>query len=349
MTIINEIRKIASLVVLLLCTISILGCKTEREVDLNVRLGWTPAKIPLEQIAFALEEYKFANQHGFALDMVVKNKDESVSEYLRQSDIDVFFAGEVEAVEALAGSNNWKIISRIAYHNISIYVPADSPIQSIENLDNERIALVPDGLEHKYLNKLLNAADLRPNRDVRFVERDAEDIRELATKPSRREWGRIDALISADPSLIQHEAEKRIRTIKTAREVVVVLASSDFVETHSHRIPDLLISFMDAHLHLAKHDGEASEWNLRDAEVRLNPKAFNIASRVEPNVRAMMKGHISLHLSQPDRESLQSTVDFLNEKGVIERTINMQSRIDASYLRKAEELWWAEKDNYPTM
>jgi ABC-type nitrate/sulfonate/bicarbonate transport system substrate-binding protein len=335
--------------VLLSAGIFIFGCREQKPEELNIRLGWSTARVPLEQIVYVLIEKQVAEQFAFSLNLTGIHKTDSVSEYPGQSEIDVFFAGEIEAAQVLSHSSNWQIISRIAYHRIPVCVPSDSPIQTIEDLDGERVALIPNGLEHRHLNGLLTEKGLQPDRDVRIVDRDETEIRELAARKSRREWGRIDALMSAEAKLVSREVDGALRCVQSAREVIVVLASKHFLETHANRIPDFVIALMESHLYLARHREEASNWTLKNTVVRLDDKAFKVASAVEPNTRAMMKGHVSLHLSQTDWEALQATADFLAEKDLLEKSVDILSRIDVSYLRQAEEIWWAEKDDYPMM
>ena len=62
-----------------------------------------------------------------------------------------------------------------------------------------------------------------------------------------------------------------------------------------------------------------------------------------------MKGHVTMNLAELDLNALQEAADFVYDRGVIGKQIDMRAHVDLRYLRKAEESWWRRPEAEPSI
>ncbi|TKJ41158.1 hypothetical protein CEE37_05685 [candidate division LCP-89 bacterium B3_LCP] len=123
----------------------------------------------------------------------------------------------------------------------------------------------------------------------------------------------------------------------------LVLVSQSFLASSEGAVIGFLQALMDGWFYLAQNPKLAAEWYTADGDRMPGLQELNLYASFEPNYRAMMKGHVSLNLSNKDRGNLQRKADHIlggDNSG-------FGQRIDMDYLRKAEREWWAVPDQYP--
>ncbi len=335
-------KYIAKTALILSVAVILAGCeKPLQEPQTDVRLGWQPGRLPQGQVLQALQHTDILDELPLSIAFAPFRISDDYS------NLDAVILDEESLAKMLSVDDNWTIISRASYNLKAIYFPPDAPIESIADLDKKRIGVESGSLMHSHILELVAEAGMIAGIDVRFNDLDLASQIELIHKGSRGNWGRIDAVVNTGTDFVAAEVAGDIESYQIGKLISVMAVSNRFIQAHPDAVPDLLIAFMEAYLYFARNFEQTAQWFREETQTNIGLKALKACAATEYNTRAFMKGHVSLHLSDPDLDALQSTADFLFAQGAIEKALDLRSHLDLQYLRTAEEIWYLERDGYP--
>ncbi|MCX6638910.1 MAG: hypothetical protein NTW14_00285 [bacterium] len=127
--------------------------------------------------------------------------------------------------------------------------------------------------------------------------------------------------------------------------MALLLGRHTFMARTPAGVVDLLAALMDAGLYRARHADLAGQWYSLENFRATGPEELRNSADVDPNHRAMMKGHISMNLPAGDLAKLQELIVLFVQNGTIHQPYQINTRTDLSNLRRAEEKWWKIPDN----
>ena len=86
----------------------------------------------------------------------------------------------------------------------------------------------------------------------------------------------------------------------------------------------------------ATHKAEMNKIYLKESNLTIDEKILDTIASHEPNASVQSLDQVDIGLTEEQINDLQQTLDFLVEKGRIQRGFDIRSRIDLSLLRKAQ-------------
>jgi ABC-type nitrate/sulfonate/bicarbonate transport system substrate-binding protein len=190
-------------------------------------------------------------------------------------------------------------------------------------------------------------AGLDSKSDIRSVNLDIYEQNSIIQRGTRSDWGQVDALVGFDPTPAILEVTGKARMLHIGQVVSLILMSNDFIEAYPETVTNLLEAFLDAYLYFALNPEITGRWFQQESRLEFDPKVLDICASVEPNYHARRKHEISLQLSESDLSTLQEAADFIFLEGLVKKQVNMNSHVDLSYLRKAEEKWLEKRNDEP--
>ncbi len=331
-------------------TIVIMGCGGDiTKPTVKINLGYLQQPIPEALVLQALKHTDVLEKSHIEIDFTAHaDRDQLINSAVNRQ-ADVIIGREQALAELFSRSDDWTIVSRFSYHQINLYLPADSPVESVSDLEDKRFAQTSSTLARRYIKKAAEKAGLDPERDLRFVDWTLDRQLRLAQKGKRSEWGRIDAVINDAPEFTSAVSDGFARSIKIGRSVSVLLVSNRLIDTSPETVEALLTAMMDAYYYYARNFEQTVEWYQQETGASYDLKVYKSVAAAEMNTRAMMKGHVSLNLPDIDIQNMQTTIDYMREMEMIDTQIDIRGFINLKYLRSAEEEWFRERDGYPTM
>ena len=320
----------------------IINCGRQRSrKQIPVRIGWQASRVIPGQVVQVLKRTSIPDRYPVKMEFKSFGDTGSFLEAIEADEADILLVEDQWAVTLLARDTSWTIVARLAYERLPLYVPPDSPIGAISDLKRKTVGLPMGTPAQREALKMLQNAGLNPPKDVRFLDLGMSEQADLVRKGSRSTWARVDALMGYDPAPARFEAQEKARVLGTGKAISVLLVSSAFLNRHAQIVPDVLAAFMDAHLFFAHHPDLACAWFSEEFHRDLSTKELKICAALEPNYRAMMKGQVSMNLSELDLSALQEAADFIFRQGLVSKRVDMRHYVDLDPLRRAEKSWWA--------
>lgn len=321
---------------LLVTAAALAGCATGEPSDrTQIRIGWQVPWATQGQIVQVLKHTNVLDMYGLTGEFKGFSYGAPLNEAALAGEVDVIFTADQPAAALLAGGGQWKIVSRLMYNRVALYVPPESPIREIADLRGKTIAMPLGAAAQREALKAIRAVGLDPDRDVRTVNLDIYEQAGVIQAGTRESWGQIDALAGFDPAAANFEHQGLARMLNVTSVVSVVLMSADFVTLKPEAAKDFLKAYVSAYYYYAAHPDEVGDWFLNESRLQLDPQVLEVAASVEPNLRARTLMDIDVRLTPELFRRLQEAADFNAVHGLAKRRVTMREHIDLTFLEKA--------------
>lgn len=314
---------------------SLFGKKTEKVNPLTkIRIGWQIPWSTEGQLTQILKKTEILKNNGIEAEFKGFASGAPLNEAALSGGVDVIFTADQPAATLLAKNNNWKIIGRLMYNRVSLYVPPNSPIVSIKDLKGKTVAMPFGAAAQRMALKAEQEAGLDPKKDVNNINLGIYEQGDVIKDIKAIRWGKIDAMAGFDPTPAIFEEKGLVRNLKVETVVSVIVMSNDYIKANPDAPVKFLKSFYDTYDFYRLNVSTANQWFVEEAKLSVSPKVLEIASDVEPNLKVTNKKDIRLGFVDGDYKIMQDAADFIFDQGLIKTKITMKDFVDLSYLEK---------------
>ena len=320
----------------------------ENPTTTPIRVGWQVSWATQGQIAQTLQRTNALALNGLSGEFKGFSYGAPLNEAALAGEVDVLFTADQPAATLLARDDRWKIICRLMHSRVALYVPRNSPIRTVADLQGRTIAMPFGAASQRETLKALRAAGLDPIRDARIVHIDISEQAGLIEAGSLESWGAVDAMAGFDPTAANFEQRGLARMLHVSEVTSVVLLSTEYDARHPGAAKDFLKAFIAAYHYYATHQREAGDWFLSASRLRFDPAVLDVAAAVEANVRAVTLQDIDVRLSARDVARLQEAADFNAANGMARRRVVMRDFIDVKPLEAAVRELAIDRDRVAT-
>lgn len=320
------------------------GC-TQSQGDMDeipIRIGWQVPWATQGQITQTLVHTNILELNGLQGEFKGFSYGGPLNEAALAGEVDVIFTADQPAAILLAAGGDWSIIGRLMYNRVAVYVPPDSPIETLADLKDKNVAIPFGAAAQRDALKAIQEAGLDPANDIHSINMDIFEQTNVVQSGTRESWGEIDALVGFDPTPAIFEYEDQARMLHVGKVVSLVLMSNDFIAENPEAPERFLKAFTEAYFYYASHQDQANNWFRDASQLTFDTDVLDIASSVEPNVEAQNIDEIRITLTEDDLQIMEEAASFIYEQGLIDNPVDIRSRVDMSYAEKVSAALSAE-------
>lgn len=300
-----------------------------------IRVGWQPPLATQGQMTEVLKNTDILKNNGLSANFTGFSFGGPQIEAAMAGQLDAIFIGDQPALNLIAKSGNWKIVSRLFYTRTALLVPIGSSINSAQDLKGKSIAMSFGSVAHKESMLKEKEAGLDPNADVKNVNMDALEISNLVQKDSTNgSWGDIDAVAIWEPSVTIFESKNLARVIASDKTFGVMAMPDDFINKNPVATKKFIKSVAEAYAYFAKNKSQANQWYIDDAKLTISQGDLDKISALEPNASAKNNSEINLVLTDDNLKSLQNSIDWAVENKLMKASFEIGKYVDLRYLPK---------------
>jgi ABC-type nitrate/sulfonate/bicarbonate transport system substrate-binding protein len=259
--------------------------------------------------------------------------------YALAGEVDAIFTADQPASVLISKApDDWVIVARLMYNRVAIYVPTNSPIQSLADLKGKIIGLPIGAAAEKDAIKAMSDVGINlEDVDVRMANMANQSTIIKNSKPTTKKWGEYDAFAGFDPQPASFQSDSLVRMLHIGRIVSVVVMSKDFIKKHRNESVEFLEAFQEAWVYYANNQTQVNNWFIKDSDLDFGQKALDIAASLEPNIKAQNIEGLQIDFTQEDYESMTSTLLFLQQKDVVPVNFNINEHFDLSLIKQAKQ------------
>lgn len=308
--------------------------KKEKQL-IPIRIGWQIPWAVQGQLTQILKQTELLKDNGLAGDFKGFSYGGPLNEAALAGEVDVIFTADQPAATLLVKNKKWKIVGRLMYNRVSLYVPPKSSIQTIADLKGKTVAMPFGAAAQRMALKAQQDAGLDPKKDVNNINLGIYEQSDLVKDASAVKWGNIDAMAGFDPTPAIFEEKELVRNLKVGKIVSLIVMSEEYITKYPDAPSQFLKSFYNAYDFYRSNITQADNWFKEEAKLDITPKALEISASMEPNLKAQKKEDIKLDFTDEDYGIMQEAADFIFDQGLVKEKVIMKDYIDLSYLTRA--------------
>ena len=301
----------------------------------SIRIGWQTPWATQGQLTQVLKHTDLLEKNGLQGEFKGFEYGGPLNEAALAGEVDVLFTADQPAAILMSKNNDWKVIGRLMYNRVSLYVPPQSPIQTIAELKGKTVAMPFGAAAQRMALKAEQDAGLDPKKDVNNINLGMLEQTDLVKDAAATKWDTIDAMAGFDPIPAVFEEKGLVRNLATGKIVSLIVMNGKYIEQHPEAPVQFLKAFRGAYDHYRLNTEQANAWFVEEAKVNITPGALAIASAIEPNVSAASADDIFIDFTDEDYAIMQEASDFLLNQGILKSSFVMKDHIDLNYLAKA--------------
>ena len=293
----------------------------------TIRIGWQVPWATQGQIVQVMKQTNVLELNGVQGEFVGFAFGAPLNEAALAGDVDVALTADQPAATLLSKTDEFEIVARLMYNRVSVYVPPDSPIQTMADMKGRTLALPFGAAVQREALRGLRDAGLDPAVDVEVVNLDLSEQAALVASSEGDRFGAFDALGGFDPTPAIFEANGLIRMVQTSNVVAVVMMRKSLIEDGAAG-PAFLRAFAQSWLYFARNQELVNDWFKADAKFEFDGQApLEISASVEPNVTASSIDDIRVTFNEEDLAVMQQAADFLFENDLITEPVTMSDHV----------------------
>lgn len=312
------------------------GNPPQTPADLTpVRIGWQIPWATQGQLTQVLKRTDLLEKNGLKGNFKGFEYGGPLNEAALAGEVDVLFTADQPAAILMSKNSDWKVIGRLMYNRVSLYVPPQSPIKTVAELKGKTVAMPFGAAAQRMALKAQQDAGLDPKKDVSNINLGMLEQNDLVKDANATTWDSIDAMAGFDPIPAIFEEKGLVRNIATGKIVSFIVMNGKYIEQHPEAPVQFLKAFYSAYDHYRLNAEQANTWFVEEAKLNITPGALAIASAIEPNVSAVSAADIYLDFKDEDYVIMQEAADFLLGQDILKSAFVMKDHIDLGYLAEA--------------
>jgi len=299
-----------------------------------IKIGWQVPWATEGQLVQSLKHTDILKNNGLAADFKGFESGGPLNEAALANQVDVVLTADQPAATLLSKNSNWKIVGRLMYNRVSLYVPPNSPIKTSKDLKGKTIAMPFGAAAQRMTINEEKLAGLDPKKDVKNINLGIYEQNPLVISKDVTKWGDIDAMAGFDPIPAVFEEKGLIRNLHTEQVISLILMSDEYIKSNPEAPSKLLASFVDAYDYYRNNVAQANQWFREESKLDVSDVALATSSNGEPNLKISSKSDINISFNEQDYKTMQEASDFLLAQGMIKTPVNMKDFVDLSYIKK---------------
>lgn len=296
----------------------------------QIRLGWQTPWATQGQLTQVLANTAIAENNGLDISYNGFDSGAPLNEAAVADQVDVLFTADQPAATLISKDKDWVIIGRLMYNRVSLYVPPESPINTVADLKGKTVAVPFGTAAQKMLLQQQEKANLVPGTDVTNINLGIYEQSDVVKGGTASTWGTIDAMAGFDPTPAIFEDKGLVRIVASDKVVSTIVMSKKFIQEHPESPKQFLASFKEAYEYYRSNTSQANAWFKSAAKLDIPDSALAKSAAIEPNLSK--DNDIRLSFTDDDFNRMQSTVDLLVKQGVLKNPIVIKDHVNVTYI-----------------
>lgn len=294
-----------------------------------VRLGWQIPWATQGQLVQALKHSNIPAVTNITLNYVGFTYGGPLNRAALSGEVDILLTGDQPAVVLLSKGRGYRIVARMMYNRVCLYVPPKSTVTDLTQLKNKSLMGPIGAAAERVALDSLEQAGVSAD-EIKFGPLDMEQQNALlrASTPGEPTWQGVDGMFGFDPLPTIWKSAGLARILSCGKVVSVVVASEEMVTTRRDELKAFLGAFLLAWDQYRQHPEKYGRFFLDEAKLDAGLDALDEAASIEPNRWASAFDQIDLKLSSEDLVDLENARRFLASRKMIGGDFELKPWID---------------------
>ena len=241
--------------------------------DEPIRLGWQIPWATQGQLIQALKHTNITDLTEIDLDYIGFAYGGPLNRAALSGEIDILLTADHPAAVLVSKQRGFKIIARMMYNRVCIYVPPNSELSSLADFSGKAV-MGPIGAAAE---RIALAEITEAGVDLGSITLSSLDMgQQNAVIANGSAWNNVDAMFGFDPLPAIWEANGLIKIVSCGPVVSIVAASEDMLTNHSDKVESFLTAFLLSWDTYRKNPERLGTLFLEEANLTANQEALDL-------------------------------------------------------------------------
>ncbi len=290
----------------------------------QLRLGYMPLWAEGTFPVVALREGKIAEKNNLDIQYIPSEYGSRLVEGALARKYDIIFAGWVPAINLMSKSDDWMIISKLAYFPMALMARHGSNIRTVKDLKGKRVGVSYGSGPYPLVISSLRKEGLVSGKNIELINMSPADMGD-ALKTSQ-----IDAVSWVEPSLTLFKQHNLAYPIEEYSDISFIVVSKSYMAEHLEEVKKFLYAFKESNVYISKNKEQIYKWFSKDSLYDLSlVKNLKI---IEPNFNAKTLSQVKLSIEPSWIAETQKKIDFEYDEKIINKKVHLSEKIDITLL-----------------
>lgn len=318
-----------------LLLVVLVGTSTAVTASDTLRLGWQIPWATQGQLVMGLKHTNIPEMLDLNIEYIGFTYGGPLNRAALAKEVDVLLTADQPALVLMSRDPSFRIVARMMYNRVCIYVPPQSPVTELQQLSN-KIVMGPVGAAAE---RVAMAAMSRSGVDLKSVSVGSLDMAQQSALLTRtkdpKTWPGVDALFGFDPLPAVFDEKGQARILNCGKVVSMVLASREMLETRRQELEAFLSAFVLSWHYFAQNPQAVNGLFSKESRLNVSDAVLDQAASIEPNRWVKSFDDLRLTFIDDDFSVLKDANDFLLERKIIKKRIDAKAYMELDSLKTA--------------
>ncbi|MDH3376583.1 MAG: ABC transporter substrate-binding protein [Gammaproteobacteria bacterium] len=249
-------------------------------------------------------------------------------------EVDVLLTADQPALVLLSKDPTYRIVARMMYNRVCIYVPVGSGVNALTELANKTImGPVGAAAERVAMSAIATAGiDLSGIRTGKLDMSQQSAL--LANIKDNSTWPGVDALYGFDPLPAVFEEQGKAKILHCGKVVSVVIATAEMLSKRREKLKSFLSAFRLSWHIFANNPGFLNQYFSTESRLHVSDAVLDDAASVEPNRWVHSIQELRFDFIPEDFEIFDQASRFLVERNIIKSPIDARAYTDLGIMKE---------------
>lgn len=302
-----------------------------------IRLGWQLPWATQGQLVMGLQHTNIPELNSLDINYVGFAYGGPLNKAALSGEVDILLTADHPAMVLMSKNPGYRIVSRMMYNRVCIYVPSQSPITELSQLAGKTI-MGPIGAaaERVALQALRDASVDIDSLRVGKLDM-AQQSALLSRDGSSKSWQGVDALFGFDPLPAVFKEQGKARMLHCGKVVSVVVASPEMLK-RKDELSRFLNAFRMSWYYFASKPERVNQLFSRQSRLNVSDAVLDEAASIEPNRWTTDTKKQRFTFTDEDLKVLQEAQKYLLDRHILSSPLNIPAQLDTAIVESFQNM-----------
>ncbi len=304
--------------------------------EASIRLGWQLPWATQGQLVMGLQQTNIPELNNLDINYVGFAYGGPLNKAALSGEVDILLTADHPALVLMSKNPGYRIVSRMMYNRVCIYVPSKSSITELSQLAGKTVMGPIGAAAERVALQALRDASVDID-SLRIGKLDmAQQSALLSRNGSAKSWEGIDALFGFDPLPAVFKEQGKARMLHCGKVVSVVVASPEMLKRKAV-LERFLKAFRMSWYYFANNPQRVNQQFSKQSRLNVSDAVLDEAASIEPNRWATDPTKQRFIFSDGDFRILQEAQKYLLDRHIMSSPLNIPAQLDLTIVESFQE------------
>ncbi|GMR05686.1 MAG: hypothetical protein BMS9Abin25_0261 [Gammaproteobacteria bacterium] len=305
--------------------------------ETTIRLGWQVPWATQGQLVMGLQHTNIPRLNNLNINYAGFAYGGPLNKAALAGEVDILLTADHPALVLMSKDPGYRIVSRMMYNRVCIYVPSKSPIVELSQLAGKTVMGPVGAAAERVALQALREASVDVD-SLRVGKLDmAQQSALLSREGSESSWSGVDALFGFDPLPAVFQEQGKARMLQCGKVVSVVVASPEMLKRKDD-LKRFLQAFRMSWYYYANNPQRVNQLFSKQSRLNVSDMVLDEAASIEPNRWTTDPARQRFVFLDGDMEILEEAQKYLLVHKILSSPLDISAQLETGIVQSFQNM-----------